>query len=132
MGLFTFGTPAKGIGRVETIIGADASLRGSYNSKHSIRVDGEIYGNVVSEDGIILGPKGLIRGNITAKTVLVGGRVKGNITAYQRLEFQSTARVEGDLSTPTLFVEEGAQFEGNSQMEEKAKVLDMPKARDNG
>jgi cytoskeletal protein CcmA (bactofilin family) len=132
MGIFAFGPTAKGIGRVDTIIGADASLRGSYKSKHSIRVDGEIYGNVVSEDGIIIGPKGLIRGNISAKTVVVGGRVKGNITAYQRLEFQATARVEGDLSTPSLIIDEGAQFEGNCQMEDKGKVVDMPKARDNG
>ena len=132
MGIFAFGPTAKGIGRVDTLIGADASLRGSYNSKHSIRVDGEIYGNVVSEDGIIIGPKGLIRGNVSAKTVVVGGRVKGNITAYQRLEFQGTARVEGDLSTSSLIIEEGAQFEGNCQMEDKGKVVDMPKARDNG
>ncbi|HVM32308.1 MAG TPA: polymer-forming cytoskeletal protein [bacterium] len=132
MGIFAFGATARGIGQVDTIIGADASLRGSYNSKHSIRVDGEIYGNVVSEDGVILGPKGLIRGNVTARTVVVGGKVKGNITAFQRLELQATARVEGDLSTPSLMIEEGAQFEGNCLMEDKGKVVDLPKARDNG
>jgi cytoskeletal protein CcmA (bactofilin family) len=130
MGIFAFGSTAKGIGRVDTIIGNDASLRGSYNSKHSIRVDGEIYGNVVSEDGIIIGPKGLIRGNISAKTVVVGGRVKGNVTAYQRMEFQSTARVEGDLSTPSLSIEEGAVFEGNCQMEDTGKIVEMPKSKE--
>ena len=130
MGLFGFGD-SKAMGRVDTIIGQDTSLRGSYNSKNSIRVDGEIYGNVTSEDGIIIGDKGMVRGNLVAKTVVIGGKVKGNITAFQRLELQSSAQIEGDISTPVFVVEEGAIFEGNCQMEEASKVVDMPKAREN-
>lgn len=129
MGLFGFGDP-KSMGRVDTLIGEDTSLRGSYNSKNSIRVDGEIYGNVTSEDGVIVGPKGMIRGNLIAKSILIGGKVKGNITAYQRLELQSSAQIEGDISTPVFAVEEGAVFEGNVQMEEVSKVIDMPKTRE--
>ncbi len=119
------------MGKVDTIIGAEASLRGSYNSKHSIRVDGEIYGNVTSEDGVIVGEKGMVRGNLVGKSVLIGGKVKGNITAYQRVELQITAQVEGDISTPIFVVDEGAVFEGNCQMEEAGKVVDLPKAREN-
>jgi cytoskeletal protein CcmA (bactofilin family) len=128
MGLFAFGATSKGMGEVDTIVGADASLRGSFNSKHSIRIDGEIYGNVVSEDGVIVGPKGLIRGNISAKTVMVSGKVKGNITAHQKLEVQSIAHVEGDMTAPNISIEDGAFFEGNCQMKESGKVVDMPKA----
>jgi cytoskeletal protein CcmA (bactofilin family) len=127
MGFFGFGE-SKAMGRVDTIIGEDTSLRGSYNSKNSIRVDGEIYGNVTSEDGIIVGEKGMVRGNLIAKSVLIGGKVKGNITAYQRLELQEAAQVEGDVFTPVFVLEEGAIFEGNCQMEEASKVVDMPKA----
>ncbi len=130
MGLFGFGD-ARTMGRVDTILGPEASLRGSYNSKHSIRVDGEIYGNVTSEDGIIVGEKGMIRGNLTARSVVVGGKVKGNINASQRIELQSTAHIEGDLATPVLLVEEGAQFEGNCQMEEAVKVVDIGRIREN-
>lgn len=128
--MFGFGD-SKSIGPVETIIGAEASLRGSYDSKHSLRVDGEIYGNVTSEDGVIVGDKGMIRGNVRAKSVVVGGKVKGNITATQRIEIQSTAQVEGDLLAPNLSIEDGALFEGNCQMEDTTKVVDLPKAREN-
>lgn len=130
MGLFGIGDP-KAMGRVDTLIGPETSLRGSYHSKHSIRVDGEVYGNVTSEDGVIVGEKGMIRGNLIARSLVIGGKVKGNITAYQRLELQRTAQVEGDLSTPSLLIEEGASFEGNCQMEEAAKVVDLPKAKEN-
>ncbi len=130
MGFFGFGD-SKGMGSVDTIIGQDTSLRGNYSSKRSIRVDGEIHGNVTSEDGIIVGVKGLVRGNLTAKSVVVGGRVKGNVTASQRLELRETAQVEGDLSASVLIIEEGAVFEGNCQMEDAAKVVDIQKAREN-
>ena len=129
MGFLGFGD-SKAMGRVDTIIGEETSLRGSYNSKNSIRVDGEIYGNVTSEDGVIVGEKGMVRGNLIGKSILIGGKVKGNITAYQRLELQSTAQIEGDISTPVFLVEEGAVFEGNIQMEEVSKVVDLPKSRE--
>jgi cytoskeletal protein CcmA (bactofilin family) len=130
MGLFGFGD-SRPMGRVDTIIGEEASLRGSYNSKHSIRVDGEIYGNVTSEDGVIVGNKGMIRGNLTGKSILISGKVKGNIRASQRLEIQSSAEVEGDISAPVIVIEDGATFDGNCQMEEAGKVVDILKAKEN-
>jgi cytoskeletal protein CcmA (bactofilin family) len=130
MGLFGFGD-SRPMGRVDTMIGQEASLRGSYNSKHSIRVDGEIYGNVTSEDGVIVGDKGMIRGNLTGKSILISGKVKGNIRASQRLEIQSSAEVEGDISAPVIVIEDGAMFDGNCQMEEAGKVVDILKAKEN-
>lgn len=129
MGFFGFGD-SKAMGQVDTVIGQETSLRGSCNSKHSIRIDGEIYGNVTSEDGIIVGDKGMVRGNLTGRSILIGGKVKGNITATQRLELQASAQIEGDLSAPNLILDEGAVFEGNCQMEDAAKVVDIQKARE--
>jgi cytoskeletal protein CcmA (bactofilin family) len=116
------------MGRVDSIIGPDASLRGNYNSKNSVHVDGEIYGNLTCEESVIVGEKGMIRGNLVGRTILVGGKVKGNITATERVELQATSHVEGDISTPRLLIEEGAVYEGNCQMEDAIKVVDMPKA----
>ncbi len=130
MGLFGFGD-SRPMGRVDTVIGEEASLRGSYNTKHSIRVDGEIYGNVTSEDGVIVGDKGMVRGNLIGKSILISGKVKGNIHATQRLEIQSSAQVEGDISSPVIVIEDGAMFEGNCQMEEANKVVDIQKAKEN-
>jgi len=47
------------------------------------------------------------------------------------LEIQAAAHVEGDLSSPSLFIEEGAVFEGNCQMEEAGKIVDLNKVREN-
>lgn len=127
MGLFGFGE-SRNMGRVDSIIGPDASMRGNYNSKNSVHVDGEIYGNLTCEESVIVGEKGMIRGNLAGRTILVGGKIKGNITASERVELQMTSHVEGDISTPRLLIEEGAVYEGNCQMEDAVKVVDMPKA----
>ena len=130
MALFGFGD-SKSMGSVDTILGLEGVLRGNFISKHSIRVDGEVYGNLTSEDGIIVGDKALIEGNLMAKSILIGGKVKGNVTALQRLEVQSTAQITGDLKAAVLILEEGARFEGNCLMEETAtKVVDLPKTRE--
>jgi cytoskeletal protein CcmA (bactofilin family) len=118
----------KGMGRVDTLVGPDAVLKGTFTAKNSIRIDGEIHGNVNCEEGVVVGSKGLVRGHIVAKSVVVSGRVKGNITASQRLELERGAIIEGDLSTPLLLVEEGASFEGSSHMEEAGNVVDLAKA----
>jgi cytoskeletal protein CcmA (bactofilin family) len=119
------------MGPVGSLIGQEAALRGSFTSKQSIHVEGEIYGNVSSDDGIIVGTKGMIRGNVTGRSIVIGGRVKGNIIASQRIELQSTAQVEGDLSAPILLIEEGAIFEGSCVMEDADKVVDLQKAKEN-
>lgn len=124
MGLFGSGD-GKGMGRVDTLVGPDAVFKGTFNSKNSIRIDGEVHGNVNCEDGVVVGAKGLVRGNVTARSIVVGGKVKGNVTASMRLELEKGAFIEGDLSTPVLLVDEGASFEGNCHMEEAGNVVEL-------
>jgi len=127
MGFFGSGDN-KAMGRVDSLVGPDAVIKGTFTAKHSMRIDGEIHGNVNCEDGVVVGAKGLVRGNIVSRTVVVGGKVRGNITASMKLELERGAVIEGDLSTPILLVEEGASFEGNCHMEEVGNVIDLAKA----
>ena len=127
MGFFGAGDN-RGMGRVDSLVGPDAVVKGTFTSKSSVRVDGEIHGNVHCEDGVVVGAKGMVKGNIVAKSVVVGGKVRGNITASYRLELEKGAVIEGDLSTPLLLVEEGSSFEGNCHMEEAGNVVELAKA----
>lgn len=127
MGFFGSGDN-RGMGRVDSLVGPDAVIKGTYTSKSSVRIDGEVLGNVNCEDGVVVGSKGLIKGNVVAKSVVVGGKVRGNVTASFRLELERGAVIEGDLTTPLLLVEEGASFEGNCHMEESGNVVDLARA----
>lgn len=110
---------------LESIIGAESSFQGTLRSKGSIRIDGKVEGGV-SAEGVILGERGEVQGDISARTVVVGGKVTGNIHATESLELLTKSQVFGDLHAPQLLIAEGAIFEGSCLMaSEKAKVIEV-------
>jgi cytoskeletal protein CcmA (bactofilin family) len=65
---------------------------------------------------VTVGANGRLTAEVTAKTIVVIGHVKGNLTATERIEVQATGVVEGDLKTPRLNVSEGAVLDGSIDM----------------
>jgi len=120
-----FAKVKEAVGNMETIIGPETHFQGTVRSKGSIRVDGRVEGGLSAEH-IIIGEHGEVQGDITAKTITVGGKVTGNIIASSMLELQVHSQVFGDLRTAQLNIAEGAVFEGNCVMTtEKSKVIEM-------
>lgn len=124
-----FGKPtsssSKSDAHLETVIGAESSFQGTLRSQGSVRIDGKIEGGV-SAEGVILGERGEIQGDISARTVVVGGKVTGNIHATESLELLNKSQVFGDLHAPQLLIAEGAIFEGSCLMaSEKTKVIEV-------
>jgi cytoskeletal protein CcmA (bactofilin family) len=104
------------LGNVDTILGVGSDFKGQVTVKGTVRVDGKIEGNVTSEEGVIVGDKGVIKGNISAKTVLISGKVTGNVACTKRLEITPTGQIQGDIRTPRLAMAEGVIFKGNCDM----------------
>lgn len=100
---------------METIIGPDTRFQGNIRSKGFVRIDGTVEGGV-SAEGLILGEKGQIAGDILAKVVFISGKVTGNVTAAHSLELQPKGQIRGDLKTAQLSIADGALFEGNCLM----------------
>ena len=100
----------KGGTHLESVIGAESSFQGTLRSKGSIRIDGKVEGGITAE-GVILGERGEVQGDISARTVVVGGKVTGNIHATESLELLTKSQVFGDLHAPQLLIAEGAIFE---------------------
>lgn len=118
--------PVKIEDKIETIVGAGTELKGTIVSKGSIRIDGTVEGNITSHNGgVILGEKGLIKGNIQGQTVTVGGKIIGNINALHNIDIQVKAKVHGDIYAQQLLITEGAIFEGNCAMsKEKENIVE--------
>lgn len=113
---------------IETIIGEGTVFQGTIKSKGSIRIDGRLEGNIVEASQVIVGAKGYVQGDITAHSVIIGGKVNGNITAIESIELQPGAQLLGDIHTSTLSIGEGAIFEGHCVMtSEKTKVIELDK-----
>jgi len=113
---------------IETIIGENTIFQGSIKTKGSIRVDGRLEGSIIEAHQVIVGLKGYVQGDITANSVIIGGKVNGNVTAAENIQLQPGAQLLGDIHTSMLSIGEGAIFEGHCVMtSEKTKVIELDK-----
>ncbi|HPU97953.1 MAG TPA: polymer-forming cytoskeletal protein [Candidatus Hydrogenedentes bacterium] len=98
--------------RIVTLLGPGCRVTGDIACPGTIRVDGEVQGNVSSEDSIVVSAGAVVHGNLRAGRIIVAGQVHGNITALERIELQRAGQVLGDISAPRVSIQEGVAFEG--------------------
>jgi cytoskeletal protein CcmA (bactofilin family) len=103
---------------ISTIIADGCKIDGNISSSSSIRIDGQINGDVQASQGIILGETGKVLGNINASEGIIFGSISGNISV-QKLEIKSTGKISGDISTQTIELEFGAVYNGSVKMIDK-------------
>jgi cytoskeletal protein CcmA (bactofilin family) len=103
-----------------TIIGAGAKLEGTVVSAGSLRVDGQVKGQINADGDVMLAPHSQVDADIKAQNVSVAGRFKGSLQAKGRAELNRGGRVEGTITSKTLVVEEGGIFQGQSIMDQQA------------
>ena len=107
--------------QITTLINEGCSIEGGVYSKNSARIEGVLKGTAKVDQTFILGEKGHIIGDISAKHVVIFGKVEGKINAG-KLEIKDTGNIVGDIAVEVLVIESGGVFNGNSSME-KAKEL---------
>lgn len=103
-----------------TIVGQGARLEGTVVSAGSLRIDGQVKGQINAEGDVLLSPQSQVEADIRAQNVAVAGRFKGAINVKGRAELARGGRVEGDITSKTLVVEEGGIFQGQSIMDQQA------------
>jgi len=106
------------IGDLNTLIGKGTVIEGNLNVQHSLRVDGKVKGNIQSTDSIIIGKDGMVEGEVRVKNAVVGGKVRGKMFASGKITLEGTAEFVGELRAAKLVIDEGAIFDGTSQMRE--------------
>jgi cytoskeletal protein CcmA (bactofilin family) len=118
--------------KLETFIGANSFFRGNVNIKGALRVDGAFEGDIET-DWLILGEKGRIQGNISAKCIVIGGKVDGNLSAKETVEIKSKGAVNGNVSTQRLSVQEGGLLNGRTVMQTgESKIIELHKEKAGG
>lgn len=89
---------------------------GEFKADSNIRIDGFVKGTVHTDGKLVIGPTGVIEGDITCDNADIEGSVIGNIQVKGILSLKQTAKIEGDISTQKLAIEPGAVFTGKCQM----------------
>ncbi|MBR1771878.1 MAG: polymer-forming cytoskeletal protein [Lachnospiraceae bacterium] len=107
--------------KITTLIGEGAKLGGDFSTVGSARIDGTVDGAVTVEGTLVVGATGVINGNVKADAVVIGGEVTGNIEAPRKTELTGTARVNGDIATGVIVIDENAVFHGKCDMNQIAE-----------
>jgi cytoskeletal protein CcmA (bactofilin family) len=113
-------TPMRGEGQMANI-GKSISIKGDLTGEEDVLVEGKVEGKIdLPENELTIGANGNVHADVHAKTVMVIGRVAGNVSGGERVEIQTSGIVEGDVRAPRLIVQEGAVVNGSISMETKA------------
>lgn len=103
-------------GGLTAFIDQGSEFEGKLSFKDTVRIDGRFRGEISSENTLIVGESGEIEASIRSRNVVVSGSVVGNVTASAKVVLHKTARIEGDVETGCLVVEEGAVLNGQIKM----------------
>jgi len=99
-----------------SVIGSGTVITGNIRTDGSIRVDGKVVGNIVTQGDAAVGLNGIVEGSLDARNITIAGKIMGTLTATQKLVLESKSVLKGDIRTARLVVDEGAVFDGRSAM----------------
>ena len=88
-------------------------IKGEVTGREDLYVDGHVEGKLNLSNGTLtVGPNGIVKADVDAREVTVGGRVEGNITGRDKVHLLSTGQVSGEVRTERLAIEDGATLRG--------------------
>ncbi len=115
-------------GTLSGFVGNGTSVTGEATFKAMLRIDGHLSGKVISNSGtLIVGTNGKVDANIEVSVAVIHGTINGDIIATQRLELGRAAKVNGNIQTPSLVIEQGGIFEGSCKMLQMSAAVDKNK-----
>lgn len=96
------------------VLSSDVEIKGTVKFQHDLIVDGKIEGDIQSTGNLTIGENARIKAEVKTGSVIVYGKVHGNLIAVERVELKASAEVVGDIKAKVLTIEAGAIFVGKS------------------
>ena len=115
----------KGIERIITTLGRETDFNGVMRFKDSLKIDGSFSGEIVSTGFLYVEQGASITANIRVGSVVIGGTIKGNIEATEKLEMLATGKVFGNIRTAKLKIADGVVFEGKCEMIKNPQAVNV-------
>jgi cytoskeletal protein CcmA (bactofilin family) len=101
---------------LNAFLGEGTSFKGTLTFEGTVRIDGRLEGEIFTKDTLVIGEGAQVSAAIHAGVVVISGTVHGNITAERKIDIHASGRLYGNISTPSLVIEEGVVFEGTCTM----------------
>jgi cytoskeletal protein CcmA (bactofilin family) len=105
------------------LFGNGTVVEGTVRTESSVRIDGRVKGKLVCKNTLTIGANGEIEGEVEAKNAIVGGKINGKLKVAEKLVLESKSILVGELKASKLIIEEGAVFEGTSNMGKKDQLV---------
>ena len=97
-------------------LGRGTRITGKIAFDGPARIEGQVEGEIVASDSLLIGESAVLNAQVNGVTVVIHGKVTGDINASKKLEIRAPGRVFGNVTTPSLVIEEGVVFEGHCSM----------------
>ncbi len=110
-------------------LNSDVEIKGNLKFSGELAFDGKLDGEIHTDGTLTLGDSAIINGNIGAQSVVVRGKVNGNVNAKEKIEIKSKAELFGDIRATKLVIEEGVTFVGKTEVNPNKVQPTPPPAR---
>jgi cytoskeletal protein CcmA (bactofilin family) len=108
-------------GEARSYLDKGSKIMGKLFFEGRVRIDGQVDGKISVNDIVVIGEGAVVTAQLKAASVVIAGKISGDIIAAKRVEIRPTAKVFGNITTPVLVVEDGALFEGHCTMNAEVK-----------
>jgi cytoskeletal protein CcmA (bactofilin family) len=103
-------------GEINAYLGTGSRVSGKLNFDGTVRVDGQVEGEISAQETLVVGERAVVTAQISSNTVVIKGKVTGDINARKRVEIRAPGKLYGNIVTPSLVIQEGVVFEGHCSM----------------
>jgi cytoskeletal protein CcmA (bactofilin family) len=108
-------------------IGRSVVIKGELSGSEDLYVDGNVEGKIeLRNHSLTVGPNGNVKADVSAKTVVILGKLDGKVTASERVDLRKSAVVSGDVTTQRIAIEEGAFLKGKVEVQKEAGKAAAP------
>ena len=97
-------------------LNADVEIKGNIKFSGELTFDGKLDGEIQTDGTLTLGDSAVVNGNISAQSVVVRGKINGNITAKEKIDIKAKAELFGDIRATKLAIEEGVTYVGKTEV----------------
>lgn len=114
-----------------TFLGKDVTFKGVVTFDGTVRIDSRLEGEIHAKGTLVVGEHAVIKGIISTTTLICNGKIKGTITASEKVQLLKSGVLIGEVHTPSFSIEEGAHFQGLCDMGPSQWADQGPQATEN-
>jgi cytoskeletal protein CcmA (bactofilin family) len=117
----------------QATIGKSLVIKGEVTGSESLYIDGRVEGSIsLAGNRVTIGRNGVVAANINAREIVVLGKVRGNLTASDRVDIRSDGSLTGDVVAARISIEDGAYFKGGIDIRKGGQPAQQTQTKANG